>query len=358
MKINFTLFGAGLTGGTFNLVEPAHRLALRGHDVTVATIGRSADFAWFLKRKKPAFKMIFAPVTGSFWYRIFRRMTRDTILFPMPYAEIKSLVAAMPECDVNVATAAPTAFAVHESGKGKGFYYIQHYDSLFGKDTGANRLHDQSYFLPLTKITVSSWLKKSVEAALGVPVLRVITAGIDETAFYPRPRAAGVKKRILSLGRTVDWKGFAELRQAVAELLKERNDFEWVVYSAHDTPAVTAEAPFALVRAPYGNDLAELYASCDITVNPSWHEGFAQPALEAMACGSAVVTTPVGAEDFMEDGVNCFVVEPKNPLQIKAAIKRLLDDADLRERLAVGGVETAKRFHWNKIIDQWEDVLK
>ena len=358
MKINFTLFGAGLTGGTFNLVEPAHRLALRGHDVTVTTIGTPSDFAWFLKRKKPAFKMVFAPVTGSIWYRIFRRITRGTVLFPMPYAEIKSLVAAMPECDVNIATAAPTAFAVHESGRGRGFYYIQHYDSLFGKDAIANRLHDQSYFLPLTKITVSSWLKKSVETALHVPVLRVITAGIDETAFYPRPRTAGAKKRILSLGRTVDWKGFAELRQAVAELLKERSDFEWVVYSAHDTPIPTAEAPFTLVKAPYGNDLAELYASCDITVNPSWHEGFAQPALEAMACGSAVVTTPVGAEDFMEDGVNCLAVEPKNPTQIKAAIKKLLDDDALRNRIAVAGAETAKRFHWDAIISQWEQAFK
>ncbi len=358
MRINFTLFGAGLTGGTFNLVEPAHRLALRGHDVTVTTIGKPADFAWFLKRKKPAFKMIFAPVTGSLWYRIFRRLTRGTFLFPMPEAEIRSLVAAMPDCDVNIATAAPTAFAVHRSGKGRGFYYIQHYDSFFGKDAGVNREHDESYFLPLEKVTVSSWLKEAVDGALGVPVGPVITAGIDGALFYPRPRKSGGKLRILSLGRNVDWKGFAELREAMRGLFAERGDFEWIVYSAHDTPESTPDAPFTLIRAPYGKDLAELYASCDITVNPSWHEGFAQPALEAMACGSAAVTTSIGAEDFAEDGVNCLVIEPKNPAQIKAAIKKLLDDDVLRGHIAAAGAETAKRFHWDVIIDKWEEILK
>lgn len=358
MKINFTLFGIGLTGGTFNLVEPAHRLALRGHEVTVTTIGRPTDFAWFLKRKKPAFKILFAPVTGSVWYRAFRRITRSTFVFPMPEAEIRSLVAAMPDCDVNIATAGPTAFAVHRSGKGKGFYYIQHYDSFFGKDGVANCIHDESYFLPLTKIAVSSWLKKSVEGALHVPVQSVITAGIDETVFYPRPRPLGRKLRILSLGRKVDWKGFAELRAAMKMLFDERDDFEWVVYSAHDTPVPSLEAPFTLIQSPYGADLAELYASCDITVNPSWHEGFAQPALEAMACGSAVITTPIGAEDFMEDGVNCLVIEPKNSAQVRAAIKKLLDDEVLRIRIAAAGTETAKHFHWDRIIDKWEAVLK
>jgi glycosyltransferase involved in cell wall biosynthesis len=360
MKINFTAFGVRLTGGTFNIVEPAHRLAERGHDVTITTIGDPKDLLWFTDKRTPRFRAIFTPLSGKFAYRLYRRALKSTILHPFPEMEIRDLVRSMPDCDVNIATADKTTFAVHRSGKGKGAYYFQHYDSLFGKDAAANRLHDESYYLPLQKLTVSSWLKKMVESRLHVPVAKVITAGIDETVFFPREREAGQgkKKRILSLGRNIDWKGFAELREAMRRLFAKRNDIEWFIYSSHDTPEPTADAPFTIVHSPYGKALADLYASADIVVNPSWHEGFAQPALEAMACGAAVITTPIGAEDFTKPGENCLVVEPKNPAQIEAAIERLLDDDHLRAKMINGGVQTSKQFYWDRIIDRWEEMLK
>jgi glycosyltransferase involved in cell wall biosynthesis len=356
MRINFTLFGSKLTGGTFNIIEPAERLAERGHEVSINTIGNESDLDWFPKNRKIAFKKIFTPVSGKLWYRFFRKALKGTILHPFPDVEIKDLIRSMPECDVNVATAAPTAFAVHRSGKGRGFYYVQHYDSLFGKNSLENRVHDESYYLPLGKITVSSWLKDVIRERLDVEAKAVITAGIDEKVFYPREKK-NKKTKIISLGRKVDWKGFAELQEAVKNLMKKRDDFEWVVYSSHDTPESVPEAPFTLVRSPYGKGLAELYASCDIAVNPSWHEGFAQPALEAMASGCAVVTTKIGAEDFMEPDKNCLLVEPKSSGQIEAALERLLDDAALRHRIAENGLATSKEFHWDRIIDKWEKTL-
>jgi len=356
MKINFTLFGAKLTGGTFNIIEPAQRLAERGHDVSIITIGNENDLIWFPKERQIKFKKIFTPTSGKFWYKLYRKTLKGTILHPFPDVEIRDLIRSMPECDINIATAAPTAFAIHRSGKGKGFYYIQHYDSLFGKNLLENRIHDESYFLPLEKITVSSWIKDIIREKLGIEAKSVITAGIDNKVFYPREKK-NKKIRIISLGRKVDWKGFGELQEAMKNLFKKRNDFEWIVFSSRDTPESTPEAPFTLVKSPYGKELAELYASCDIVVNPSWHEGFAQPALEAMASGCAVVTTKIGAEDFIKPNENCLLIEPKSPDQIENALEKLLDDVSLRRKIAENGYITSKEFYWDKIIDKWEKIF-
>jgi len=357
MKINWTMFGAGLTGGSFNVIETADRLAGRGHEVFITSIGTRGDLAWFESRRKPLFKYIFSPLAGSFPYRLYRRLLRRTILHPFPDVEIKDLIRVMPECDVNIATADPTTYAVHRSGKGKGLYYVQHYDSLFVPRSAGLR-HDESYYLPLKKIAVSTWLKDVVEKHLRVSFAGVITAGIDEKIFNPDAgkRDKG-KIRIISLGRNVGWKGFAELRAAIKIIFKKHNNVEWWVYSSRDTPASTPDAPFRVFTSPYGKDLARLYASCDIAVNPSWHEGFAQPALEAMACGAAVITTPRGAEDFIKPEKNCIVIEPKNSALLAQALECLITNQDVREKMQKEGFNESRAFHWDYIIDRWETML-
>ncbi len=357
MKINWTMFGAGLTGGSFNIIEAAQRLAKRGHEVSVTSIGHSGDLAWFESREKPCFKKIFSPLVGGLPYRLYRRLLRSTIAHPFPDVEIKDLIRVMPECDVNIATADPTTYAVHRSGKGRGLYYVQHYDSLFiSREAGLR--HDESYYLPLQKIAVSTWLKNVVEERLKTPFRGVITAGIDERIFNPEAgkRQKG-KIRIISLGRNIDWKGFAELRVAMKIILNKYKEVEWWVYSSRDTPESTPDAPFTVFKSPYGKDLACLYASCDIAVNPSWHEGFAQPALEAMACGCAVITTSIGAEDFIKPEKNCIVIEPKNPAILTAALECLITNEDAREKISQKGIQESKAFHWDYIIDRWETML-
>lgn len=357
MRINFTLFGAGLTGGSFNLIEPAQRLAKRGHEVSLTSIGKPGDLSWFTEKEKPLFKQIFTPLVGRLPYRLYRRLLRPTILHPFPDAEIKDLVRSMPECEINIATSHLTTSAVHRSGKGEGFYYAQHYDSLFVPKGEALR-HDESYYLPLKKIAVATWLKNTVEERLKVKFEGVITAGIDDQVFKPNPSLRPKDKiRILSLGRKVDWKGFAELQSAMKNILIRYKNVEWVVFSSRDTPESIPEAPFTLVKSPYGGDLANLYASAHIVVNPSWHEGFSQPALEAMACGAAVITTPIGAEDFISPEKNCLTIEPKNPSSIEDAISRLIEDSTLREAVSREGIRTSEDFYWNRIIDKWEKML-
>jgi UDP-glucose:(heptosyl)LPS alpha-1,3-glucosyltransferase len=74
-------------------------------------------------------------------------------------------------------------------------------------------------------------------------------------------------------------------------------------------------------------------AAADALIHLSWHDSFGFVALEAMACGLPVVTTPyVGASELIDDGVSGLIVDPARDEQIREAIVSL-SDAGLREDL-------------------------
>lgn len=92
-------------------------------------------------------------------------------------------------------------------------------------------------------------------------------------------------------------------------------------------------------------DLVELYHGCKLFVFPSWHEGFGLPALEAMACGCAVIgantsSLPevIGREDALFD--------PHDDSAITAKMLQCLTDDDFRADLAEHGLMQASKFTW------------
>jgi glycosyltransferase involved in cell wall biosynthesis len=94
-----------------------------------------------------------------------------------------------------------------------------------------------------------------------------------------------------------------------------------------------------------------------VFVQTSTHEGFCLPPLEAMATGGAVVCTDAhGNRDFCVDGVNCLIPEPTVE-SVSGALRRLLGDAALRERLGRAGIETAADYAWTRRIDELEAFL-
>jgi glycosyltransferase involved in cell wall biosynthesis len=82
-------------------------------------------------------------------------------------------------------------------------------------------------------------------------------------------------------------------------------------------------------------------------------EGMPTAILEAMACGKPVVSTDVGSvRELVEDGVSGFVVPPRNPEALAAAILRLLDDAELREQMgAAGRARAESQFALDRLAD-------
>jgi glycosyltransferase involved in cell wall biosynthesis len=123
-------------------------------------------------------------------------------------------------------------------------------------------------------------------------------------------------------------------------------------------PELAGSPGMSYVESPDDEQVGELFSQATVFVQTSTHEGFALPPLEAMATGAAVVCTDAhGNRDFCVDGVNCLMPEAR-PAAVSAAIRRLLEDPELRGRLGTAGIETAREYDWERRIDALESFYR
>lgn len=94
-------------------------------------------------------------------------------------------------------------------------------------------------------------------------------------------------------------------------------------------------------------DKSYLYNLAEVFVYPSFFEGFGFPPLEAMACG---VPTIVSNTSSLPEAVGngAIMVDPYNVDELAYAIRKVLEDKDLRENLIKKGLKQAKKFNWDK----------
>jgi glycosyltransferase involved in cell wall biosynthesis len=208
-------------------------------------------------------------------------------------------------------------------------------------------------------LTVSHNSKIDINAQMQVPLdrLTVVPVGVDHTVFKPYRDVVKKKGRLMVTSSSdVPMKGLVPLLEAIAKLRAER-DIDLVIIGR---PREKGRVALAMERLGLNDivttisgvsdeQLARLYGEAEVAIVPSLYEGFSLPAIEAMSCGVAVVATSGGAlpEVVGVSGKTGLLVEPNSPDALVAAIGRLLDDRDLRERLGAAGRERViERFTW------------
>jgi glycosyltransferase involved in cell wall biosynthesis len=107
-------------------------------------------------------------------------------------------------------------------------------------------------------------------------------------------------------------------------------------------------------------DLILLYNAAALFVYPSLYEGFGLPPLEAMACGTPVITSNVSSLPEVV-GDAAITVDPHNIKELSKKINKILSNKDLQNKMIQRGIERAKQFTWDKTaretIKVYEDVL-
>lgn len=393
MKINFVLNPAErITGGPLAILDYANSLFDRGHDVSVTTYPSSLwsgddPFPWYkfkgkihyrddrndtdlkikimrkIKRKLSSSNLLRGIIREKL--RVLYRQSFSKTIIPDDAYLIDSLISSMPECDINIATWWKTAEAVYKSKKGVPVFFMQHFEPLFYED---RILHFDlicrsfnSYRLPMYKVANSSWLRDLVSENFGGHV-RYSNNGFDQSVFKPMAKESqsdGII-RLITYSRPEAWKGFQDANDAVEEFTKHYG--KKVIWNIFGYRHELVNKEIKNVKKNYHtnlsyDNLAKLYARCDIALCPSWYESFPLPPLEAMASGTSVITTRLGTEDFAFHESNCLVVNPRNKQEMVDALLRLAEDENLRADLAVSGRETASLFTLENAVSNREKIL-
>ena len=107
---------------------------------------------------------------------------------------------------------------------------------------------------------------------------------------------------------------------------------------------------------PY-EELPLLYACAKVLLYPSFYEGFGLPILEAMACGTPVITSNVSSMPEVGGEVVEYV-NPESVIDIENKLKMVMEDNKKREKMIKKGFEQAKNFSWKKCAEETAEVYK
>jgi glycosyltransferase involved in cell wall biosynthesis len=133
--------------------------------------------------------------------------------------------------------------------------------------------------------------------------------------------------------------------------------------SLEETKRIAAELGVAdRIRLPGGvpkGDVAGWLNGGDIFLNTTNVDNAPVSVLEALACGLCVVSTSAGGMAYLaEDGRELLLVRPDDPDAMADAVRRVLSEPDLAERLSKGGRERVARCDWSVLLPRWEALFR
>lgn len=226
--------------------------------------------------------------------------------------------------------------------------------------------------------TILSQNPEDIETAVKLGVARranihFLGNGVNLTQFDPDrfDAAAKAAKRaeidvpadalvVGIIGRLVQEKGYLELFEAMQKIMADHPHVWLVIVGPEEPEKPDRISHDTFVR--YGiaertrwlgsrDDIPDILASIDIYALPSWREGFPRSAIEAACMRLPIVTTDIrGCREVVNDEHNGLMVPLRDAAALEKALRRLIDNPDLRAKLGQAGYERSrKEFDENRV---------
>jgi glycosyltransferase involved in cell wall biosynthesis len=360
LAINWQDLKNPLAGGAeVHLQELLTRLAGWGHEITllccqfdgapseeeidgirIVRRGRRAVFNWVAPR---AAKRLLASHTFDVLIEDINKIPFYTPRFsPVPVlAVVPHLFATTVFHEINVAMAS--------------YIYLM--------ERPVRRFYRNTPFMVISESTRDDLVARGISRDL----IRVVHCGIDHQIYRPDPQQQKFDGPTLTyVGRLKKYKSIDHLFLAVAMIQAGiPNIAIEIVGSGDDEPrlrqrtielGVASQVRFAGYVSTARK--VEILRRSWAVVCPSLKEGWGLTNIEANACGTPVVCADVpGLRDSARDGESALLYPYGDIAALAERLKRLISDNDLRERLALGGIQWAENFHWEESARETELIL-
>ena len=213
----------------------------------------------------------------------------------------------------------------------------------------------------LTVVTPSQWLANLVKQSyLKEYDTVVIYNGIDLDKFKPRKsdfrKKFGLENKTVLLGVAFEWskrKGIEEFKQLAQELPDE-----YAIVLVGVSESVAKELPkriIAIACTQNQEELAEIYSAADLFVNPTWEEVLGLVNIEALACGTPVITYNSGGSPETIDDSCGMVVPYRNYEKLKDAIVKMSNEKTKRLEACLN---KSKFYERNEVYQKYVNLYK
>jgi glycosyltransferase involved in cell wall biosynthesis len=201
-------------------------------------------------------------------------------------------------------------------------------------------------------------MERHLPAMRGVPVVEVIPSFREDGAEEPVDASvlAQLPDRpyVLFVGALREVKGVYELLEAY-QRLDDAPPLVLIGTKAPDSPDSYPPGVTVLHDVPHGTVMAAWDRALFGVFPSRWPEPLGNVVHEAMSRGRAVIgTSPGGHRDMIEDGGNGLLVPAGDPTALATAMRRLLDEPDLRDEMGRRGRELAKGFTLSAVLPRFE----
>ena len=280
--------------------------------------------------------------------QIYKQVKADLIYSPIPEAPLYSKCRYVVMCHDLIPLRFPKLFSplTHYFRLVVPLVLQQAEHIICNSKATAQDIHD-FYGISLTKIT---------------PIL----LAYDANNFYPRQKILTEKPYFLYLGRHDPYKNIQGLIAAFASLKNKQNYQLWIAGSPDPrfTPQLkqqiqelNIEAQVKFIDYVSYQELPIVISNAIALVSPTFWEGFGLTVLEAMACGTPVITSNLASLPEVV-GNGAILINPKNQLEIANAMTEIAENRATRSHFKELSLQRAKLFSWQKTAQATQEVLQ
>jgi glycosyltransferase involved in cell wall biosynthesis/ubiquinone/menaquinone biosynthesis C-methylase UbiE len=356
MRISFLLpcYVWAPAGGPRVVYEYANRLVSRGHQVSVV-------HPLHLRYASPE-RLDLRAKLRHIVYSLYGWASKPTVDWQPIDKRVELLfvpssdAAYIPDADVIFATSWPTVRSVLECppARGEKCYFIQGYETW----QGPKALVDATWQAPLHKVIIAKWLMEKGEE-LGCQDMTYIPNAMNHEVYKLRRPIEGRRRQVAMAFSTMQVKGSADGIKALEIAKKRFSDLKVVFFSTSRRQRWVPEW-VEYYRNPAQEFIVnEIFSRSSIFLSPSLSEGWPLPPAEAAACGCAIVSTSNGGvREYIEHGVTGLLSPLGDPQSLAQNLCLLLENENLRVRLAQAGNSFVSRLNWENSVDLLEDFIE